>query len=72
MGETSLKVSNRMEQHKKTICDEKWDFTEISSHMVLWCGILLEKFNNFESGRTQIWLKATRSSADPTPGHDAT
>ena len=32
VGETSLKVSTRMEQHKKTIRDEKWDLTGISSH----------------------------------------
>ena len=32
MGETSLKFSTRMEQHKKTIRDEKWDLTGISSH----------------------------------------
>ena len=30
VGETSLKVSTRMEQHKKTIRDEKWDLTGIS------------------------------------------
>ena len=33
VGKTSLKVSTRMEQHRKTIQDEKWDSTIISNHL---------------------------------------
>ena len=29
VGETSLKVSGHMEQHTKSISDEKWDLTGI-------------------------------------------
>ena len=32
VGETSLKTSTRIEQHKKSINDEKWDLTGISDH----------------------------------------
>ena len=32
VGETSLKVSTRLEQHKKSIKDKKWDLSEISTH----------------------------------------
>ena len=32
VDKTSLKVSTRMDQHKKSIRDEKWDLTGISNH----------------------------------------
>ena len=32
VGETSLKVSTRLQQHKKSIEDEKWDLTGITNH----------------------------------------
>lgn len=32
VGETSMKVSTRLEQHKKSIQDKKWDLTGISNH----------------------------------------
>ena len=32
VGETSLKTATRIEQHKKSITDEKWNLTGISDH----------------------------------------
>lgn len=32
VGETSMKISTRIQQHKKSIQDEKWDLTGVSSH----------------------------------------
>ena len=32
VGETSLKVSTRLEQHQKSITDKKWDLSGISNH----------------------------------------
>uniref|UniRef100_A0A7M5XI54 GIY-YIG domain-containing protein n=1 Tax=Clytia hemisphaerica TaxID=252671 RepID=A0A7M5XI54_9CNID len=32
VGETKLKVSTRIQQHEKTIRDEKWDISGVSFH----------------------------------------
>ena len=64
-GEMSLKVSTRMEQHKKTIRDEKWDLSGISSHSQIYTV-------GFDWENVLVWVKGTRSLWDPTPGYFTT
>ena len=57
-----------MEQHKKTICDEKLDLTGFFKPFSnMHFEIQLEKCENIESGRTQVRAKGTRSIGKSTP-----